>query len=57
MSQGRRLKQSAEERIRSLQGRDANDFSDEDRTFIHKAVGPWLMANAEKYHLKIYFPF
>ena len=48
MSQGRRSKQTAEERIRSLQGRQANDFSDEDGTHVHKAVGPWIMANAEK---------
>ncbi len=50
MKRGRRVKESAEEMIRRLKNCEVQDFSDADRTAIHKAVGPWLMANAaEKY--------
>jgi len=48
MKIGKRLKESPEALITRLLALDAKDFTSEDRTQIHKAVGPWLMSNAKR---------
>lgn len=48
MKIGKRCRQTAEEVLNQLTTVDVLNFEVNDRTNIHKAVGPWLMENCER---------